>query len=100
VLPPTAPSSGEPILTIQNAATTTSNAARSKVDILLQTAKAWARDDDGQTVPVRVMLDGGSQRSYIFTNTLKTWLGLKTVRVETMHLNTFGSDSYVVISWR
>ena len=44
--------------------TTTSNAARSKVDILLQTAKAWACSDNGQTIPVRVMLDEGSQRSY------------------------------------
>ena len=39
------------------------------------------------------MLDGGSQRSYI-TNDLKTRLRLKPVRVETMHLNTFGTDLY------
>ena len=49
--------------------------------ILLQTAKAWACDVNGQTVPVRVMLDGGSQRSYI-TNDLKTRLGLKPMQVE------------------
>jgi len=34
-----------------------------------------------------------SQRSYI-TNDLKTKLGLKPVRVEMIHLNTFGTDSY------
>lgn len=39
------------------------------------------------------MLDGGSQRSYI-TNDLKIRLGLKPIRVETIHLDTFGSDLY------
>jgi len=56
MLPPTTASSDEPIQTVQNVATTTSNVATSKVDILLQTAKAWARGDDGQTILVRVML--------------------------------------------
>lgn len=77
----------------QNVETTRNNTTKSRVEILLQTAKAWACDVNGQTIPVRVMLDGGSQRSYI-TNDLKTRLGLKPIRVETIHLNTFGSDSY------
>ena len=77
----------------QNIETTRNNAAKTRIEILLQTAKAWACDVNGQTIPVRVMLDGGSQHSYI-TNDLKTRLGLKPVRVETIHLNTFGSDSY------
>ena len=77
----------------QNVETTRNNTTRSRIEILLQTAKAYASDVNGQAVPVRVMLDGGSQRSYI-TNNLKTRLGLKPIRVETIHLNTFGSDSY------
>ena len=77
----------------QNIKTTRNNATRTRIEILLQTAKAWACDVNGQTVPVRVMLDGGSQRSYI-TNDLKTRLGLKPMLVETIHLNTFGSDLY------
>ena len=77
----------------QNVETTRNNTTRSRIEILLQTVKAYASDVNGQTVPVRVMLDGGSQRSYI-TNDLKTRLGLKPIRVETIHLNTFGSDSY------
>ncbi|XP_065918882.1 uncharacterized protein [Dysidea avara] len=92
MVPPIGNTVDEPIQTSQNVATT-SNATRSKVDVLLQTAKAWAHGDNGQRIPVRVMLDGGSQRSYI-TNDLKTKLGLKAVQVETIHLNTFGSDSY------
>ena len=77
----------------QNVETTRSNTTRSRIEIFLQTAKAWACGDNGQTVPVHVMLDGGSQQSYI-TNDLKTRLGLKPIRVETIHLNTFGSDLY------
>ena len=77
----------------QNVETTRNNTTKSRVEILLQTAKAWACDVNGQTIPVRVMLDGASQWSYI-TNDLKTRLGLKPIQVETIHLNTFGSDSY------
>ena len=45
----------------QNVETTRNNTTRSRIEILLQTAKAYASDVNGQTVPVRVMLDGGSQ---------------------------------------
>ena len=45
----------------QNVETTRNNTTRNRIGILLQTAKAWACDDNGQTIPVRVMLDGGSQ---------------------------------------
>jgi hypothetical protein len=37
----------------------------------------------------RILFDTGSQRSYI-TDNLKTRLGLKTTKTETLQLNTFG----------
>ena len=77
----------------QNIETTRTNATRNKVDIVLQTAKAWACNVSRQKVPVRVMLDGGSHWSYI-TNGLKARLRLKPVQVEIMHLNTFSTDSH------
>ena len=64
LLSPAAASTGdEPIQTSQKEATTASNAAQGKADILLQTAKALACIDNGQTIPVRVILDGGNQRA-------------------------------------
>ena len=38
-------------------------------------------------------MDGGSQRSYI-TNSLKTRLGLTSLRKENLNLNTFGEEQY------
>ena len=44
-------------------------------------------------VPVRILFDGGSQRSYI-TNDSKSRLGLSPKRVETLNLSTFGDKLY------
>ena len=42
-------------------------------------------------LPVRILLDSGSQRSYV-TKQLKEKLGLDSLRTETLNLNTFGDD--------
>ena len=58
--------------------------------VLLQTAQAEAVGEHGN-VPVRLLLDNGSQLSYI-TTSLRSRLRLKSVRQEKLSLNTFGSD--------
>ena len=73
---------------------TTTSTARSKVQVLLQTAKTCAYVESGTTLlPVRVLLDSGSQRSYI-TNHLKRKLGMIPIKTETLNLNTFGNDKF------
>ena len=42
---------------------------------------------------IRVLFDNGSQRSYI-TDSLKSKLGLTSMKRETIHLNTFGDSKY------
>ena len=73
---------------------TTTSTARSKVQVLLQTAKTCAYVENGTTLlPVRVLLDSGSQRSYI-TNHLKRKLGMIPIKTETLNLNTLGNDKF------
>ena len=73
---------------------TTTSTARSKLQVLLQTAKTCAYVENGTTLlPVRVLLDSGSQRSYI-TNHLKRKLGMIPIKTETQNLNTFGNDKF------
>ena len=73
---------------------TTTSTARSTVQVLLQTAKTCAYVENGTTLlPVRVLLDSGSQRSYI-TNHLKRKLGMIPIKTETLNLNTFGNDKF------
>ena len=43
-------------------------------------------------MPVRILFDNGSQRSYV-TEKLKGKLSLTPIRQETLHLNVFGSES-------
>ena len=69
---------------------TTSSVARTKNHLLLQTAHVRDYTADNHLVPVRVLLDSGSQYSYI-TNTLKDTLKLTPLRQEQLVLNTFGS---------
>ena len=67
---------------------------KSNPKILLQTARAHVCTADGsKSLPVRILMDGGSQRSYI-TNSLKTHLGLTSLRKENLNLNTFGEEQY------
>ena len=57
--------------------------------VLLQTAHVEPIGDQA-AIPVRVLLDNGSQLSYI-TTSVKTRLNLKPIRQERLSLNTFGS---------
>ena len=50
-------------------------------------------DINGSSVPVRVLFDSGSQLSYI-TEKLQNQLHLNPVKIEKLHLNTFGTRSY------
>ena len=72
--------------------TTLTTAARSKTRVLLQTAQTFAFSVGNSTVPVQILFDNGSQRSYI-TEKLKVKLSLTSIRQETLHLNVFGSES-------
>lgn len=56
--------------------------------VLLQTAKAWVGGPSGRKI-ARCLLDGGSQRSFIHENLLKS-LKLPVIRQETLTLHTFG----------
>ena len=72
--------------------TTASSKGQSKV--LLQTVATLAHaDHQSDPVPVRILLDSGSQRSYC-TNTLKEKLGLVPTKTETLSLNTFGDERF------
>lgn len=70
--------------------TTTSAVAKTRNNILLQTVHSRAYTFDNQLVPVRTLLDSGSQRSYI-TNSLQARLKLVPLRQERLTLNTFGN---------
>ena len=73
---------------------TVSGTVKSKNEVLLKTASVLAvGENSATTVPIRMLLDDGSQKSYI-TNSLKTQLKLKPVKKQTVYLNTFGSDHY------
>ena len=73
---------------------TTTSTARSKVQVLLQPATTYAYVENGtKLLAVRVLLDSGSQRSYI-TNHLKRKLGLIPIKTETLNLNTFGNEKF------
>ena len=73
---------------------TTTSSTKAKGSILLQTATAIATNEDGsRSLPVRILFDNGSQRSYV-TDNLKSKLCLKPMSSETLHLNTFGENVY------
>ena len=65
----------------------------SKTPVLLQTAQATITQGDAtvNSTKVRVILDSGSQRSYI-TNRVRNQLNLPTEKTETMVIKTFGSE--------
>ena len=74
--------------------TTTTSSTKVKGDVLLQTATTIATNHDrSKSVPVRILFDNGSQRSYV-TDSLKSKLGLSSTSSETLHLNTFGENAY------
>ena len=84
-------SSNEQTSTLSNpcnvAATSHSNSK-----VLLQTARTHAcSTKDSDLVPVHVLFEGGSERSYV-TAQLKEALNLRTLKRETLNLNTFGTE--------
>ena len=77
-----------------NSVTNTTNSLKGKCTILLQTAQAIATNQsEGVSRQVRVLFDGGSQRSYI-TKRLQSKLHLKPIRCEKLYLNTFGDNKF------
>ena len=83
----------EQFLDLQTSESALTSTTRSKKMVLLQTARTYAHARDGEVAPVRVLLDNGSQRSYL-TNSLKTRLGLKPLKKEIVNLNVFEYDSF------
>jgi hypothetical protein len=62
--------------------------------VFLQTATTYAyAQNDGTLIPVRVLFDSGSERSYS-ANHLKKRLGLQPDKKETLNLNTFVQDKF------
>ena len=63
-----------------------------KSRVFLQTARTQASaTDNGDLVPVRILFDGGSERSYVTTE-LQRRLELKPLKKERLNLNTFGTE--------
>lgn len=67
--------------------------ARCKNEVLLQTARTFAYTADDGLVPVRILMDVGSQRSYL-SNELKSKLNLKPMKRENITVNTFGNEEF------
>ena len=77
-----------------NVTVTASSQTRTSENILLQTARTFAfKDNQSKKVPVRILFDSGSQRSYI-TDELCDKLNLRVEGKENLNLNTFGSNRY------
>ena len=73
---------------------TTATSTKGRCKVLLQTVATYAQGtNDSNPVPVRILLDSGSQRSYV-TNALKEKLGLVPTKTETLNLNTFGDERF------
>ena len=72
---------------------TTTNLVRTKTCVLLQTARTYAYTSDENLIPVRLLMDNGSQRSYI-SNQLRSKLKLSPLRRERLTLNTFGNEQF------
>ena len=83
-----------PALNENQPGVTTTSVTQSQRRVLLQTARPYAYNmDDSELVPVQVLIDSGSQRSYI-TSELQRRLGLKPIKTELLNLNTFGDSSF------
>ena len=76
----------------QTVTTSSCNKMLKNQTVLLQTARVVAISSHG-AIPVRLLLDNGSQLSYI-TTSLQSRLKLEPLRKERLHLNTFGSDTF------
>jgi len=73
---------------------TTTTSVKGPYKVLLQTAATYAQGlNNLSPVPVQILLDSGSQRSYV-TTALKERLKLAPLKTETLNLNTFGNDRF------
>ena len=73
----------------------TTSSIREKIEVLLRTAKTYTYGGDrGKKVPVTILFDGGSQKTFVSEELQKT-LDLKWDKFESLNLNTFGSEQYV-----
>ena len=74
---------------------TNTNTARSgSSSMLLQTGRSFVYGENPDyKIPVRMMFDTGSHRSYV-SNKVADKLGLKSEGTETLNINTFGSLKY------
>ena len=77
----------------QESILTASSQVTNKKQVLLQTSRSVAvNETNSRKIPVRVLFDNGSQRTYITSN-LRTKLNLKPTTTEILHLNTFGETT-------
>ena len=91
-----------PLHAVKEANTLLSNSSRSenrefpmrvnKPTYLLQTAEAFISTKNKSNIKVRLLLDSGSQRTYV-SKALITKLELKSTTTEEIHLSTFGRQS-------
>ena len=72
--------------------TTTTANSMTKGTVLLQTASCTVVNGSN-SIPVRVLFDNGSQRSYV-SSSVTSRLKLKPVSSENLHINTFGVTNY------
>ena len=63
-----------------------------KTSVLLQTATAVVSDNiEKRSVPVKILLDSGSQRTYLSERIVKH-LNLKPINTQVMTIKTLGND--------
>ena len=73
---------------------TVSGTVKSKHEVMLKTARVLGQCQESEkSVPIRLLLNDCSQKSYV-TNSLKVQSNLKTIRKQTVYLNTFGNNNY------
>ena len=66
-----------------------------RTKVVLQMATTFAFGDNrGKKVPVNIVFDGGSQRSFM-SKELQRKLGLEPQKTEKLNVNTYGSEMYV-----
>ena len=86
------PIENPPVLDPNAPAFTTNNLCKNSNFVLLKTATTKiVNPNDNSSSPVRVLLDGGSQRSYIL-NSLKSKLNLPVVRTENLIIEVFMNE--------
>lgn len=62
-----------------------------KAQVLLHTAQSWAEDQQEHT-PLRLLLDGGSQRTFV-QRSVSMRLRLKALGEEELNIFTFGGSA-------